>query len=244
MSDDPEATPPDSGALDSVDAAQHHPLETYTDLPLPPCGNSGSDRRPDADAATTSLLDLMARLDEALLVPLAPPLHDADFHAVRAWAEQATEGFSWRRDRTNLIREVDRILHDEFRTARTVDLLREKLASQAERQREMQDGTYWQQRDRGRRAQQPTHVDVDPDAWQRAKALGTRQGVGIGDYVGRLVAAELRAPSCRRVPSPAQTRRLFARLAIDKDDWRTFVADTHEAGLTVQRRIGLLVERL
>lgn len=187
---------------------------------------------------------MLARLDEALLVPLAPPLHDVDCGAVHAWVEQAAEGLRWRRDRTELIREVGKILHDEFRTGRTIELLRETIASRAEQHREMQDGTYWQRRDGGRRAQQPTHVEVDPAAWQRAKVVATRQGVGIGEYVGRLIVAELRAPSRRRVSAPGQTSRLFARVAVEKDNWRAFVADTREAGLTVQRRIGLIVERL
>lgn len=220
------------------------PLEHGTDLPLSPGGNSGNSGRPAAGAAAISLTDLLARLDEALLAPLGPPLHDVDYGAVHAWVEQAAEGLRWRRDRTELIREVGKILHDEFRTGRTIELVREMIASRAEQHREMQDGTYWQRRDGGRRAQQPTHVEVDPAAWQRAKVVATRQGVGIGEYVGRLIVAELRAPSRRRVPAPDQTSRLFARVAVEKDDWRAFLAGSRELGLTVQRRIGLIVERL
>lgn len=238
MSERPEQLPLD------LDDDRVKPLEHCTDLPLSPGGNSGNSGRPDAGAAAIRLTDLLARLDEALLVPLAPPLHDADYGAVHAWVEQAADGLRWRRERTELIREVGKILHDEFRTGRTIELLRETIANRAEQHREMQDGTYWQRRDGGRRAQQPTHVEVDPAAWQRAKVVATRQGVGIGEYVGRLIIAELRAPSRRRVPAPDQTTRLFARLAVDKDDWRAFAADTREAGLTLQRRIGLLVERL
>lgn len=163
---------------------------------------------------------------------------------MRAWVDEAAEGLRWRRDRTELIRAVDKLLHDDFRTARTAELLREQIDAQIEREREMAAGTYWQRRDGRRRAQQPTHVDVDPAAWQRAKALATNQGVGIGEYVGRLVAAEVRAPSRRYVPPSPQTQRLFARLAVEKDVWRTFVASAHELGLSVSRRVGLLAEAL
>ncbi len=138
MSDQPQLP------LDLDDDRPVEPLEHGTDLPLSPGGNSGNGGRPDAGAAAIRLTDLLARLDEALLVPLAPPLHDADYGAVHAWVEQAADGLRWRRERTELIREVGRILHDEFRTGRTIELLRETIASRAEQHREMLDGTYWQ----------------------------------------------------------------------------------------------------
>lgn len=158
--------------------------------------------------------------------------------------EEAAEGLRWRRERAAMIREADRLLHEEFRTRQTIEVQREQLTSKAAQQREKEAGTYWRRRDGGRRAQQPTHVQVDPAAWRRAKALAARQGVGIGEYVGRLILAELRAPSRRRAAAPEATTHLFARLVIEKDGWRRFVASTRELDVTVQRRVGLIVERL
>lgn len=218
------------------------PLEHCTDLPLPLSGNGGNSA-PDVDTAAR-LEELVVRLDETLRVPAAPPLHELHLGTVRAWMEEAAEGLRWRRDRTAMIREADRLLHEVFRTRQTIEVLREQLTSKAAQQREKEAGTYWRRRDGGRRAQQPMHVEVDPAAWRRAKALAARQGVGIGEYVGRLILAELRAPSRRRVPAPEATTHLFARIAIEKDEWRRFVASARELDVTVQRRVGLIVERL
>lgn len=220
------------------------PPKHCTDLPLPPCGNSGS-RHPKASDRTEPVAEqLLAALDEALVVPVAPPLHEMDWRVVESWVEEAARGILFRRDRMRLVRQAMRAVHEERRTARQIGYLREQVEQQEARRRARAAPDYWARRERGRRAQQPAHVDVETDAWRRAKALAARQGVGIGEYVGRLVVAELRAPSRRIVEAPTETTRLFVRLAVEKDQWREFVASARDAGLTVSRRLGLLVERL
>lgn len=236
--------PPSEHALNASRTHNIHPIETVTDLPLTQSVNGVSRRPPDSGRASVTVEELLAALDQALLVPVAPPLHETDRRVVKAWVEEAARGLLYRRDRTRLVRDVLRILDDEWRSTRTVANVREQVIRKAELRQAREDGTYWTRRDSGRRANQPTHVDVDPDAWRRAKALAARQGVGIGEYVGGLIAAEVRAPSRRLPPPAAPTVRLFARVAIEHGEWRAFVADTHGAGLTVQRRIGLIVERL
>jgi hypothetical protein len=59
-------------------------------------------------------------------------------------------------------------------------------------------GTHWKRRDAGRRAKQPTHVDVDPAAWRRAKVAAAKKGMTMGHYVGtllRVAAARMTATS-------------------------------------------------
>jgi hypothetical protein len=238
----PAARLPDPSHAHDVD-----PLDTRTDLPLPQCGNGGSPARSSERVVTAA--DLLAALEPAMAVPVAPPLHEIEPRAVVAWAEASADGLVFRRDRRRLVREVLRLLEDEWSTAQQVERLRQQITSRDEEQRARTVGTYWMRRDSGRRAQQPTHVDVEPEAWVQAKAAARRHEVGVGEYVGRLVVNAILRPASAPTPlsselTPCNRRtRLFARLAVEKPTWKEFVALSAETHVTVARHVGLVVER-
>lgn len=193
----------------------------------------------------------MEALDRLLLVPVAPPLHDVDPQVVLRWAEAASEALLYRRERRWLVRQVLRVLEEEWATSQEIERLYDQIAAREEEQRQREEGAYWERRESGRRAQRPIRVDVDPEAWARAKGAARREGLGIGEYVGRLIAAETaRRPdhtSAFRGAQPGRRRgpereRFFARVAVGRDTWAEFVARSHDARITVARYVGLVVE--
>jgi hypothetical protein len=213
----------------------------HTDLPLPLGGNGGSSRRaPDAAEART-LGQLLDHLDRLMKVPAAPPLDDVDWRAVRRWLEEAAEALAIRRQGLKLIRDAERVLAEEWRTARQIANAKERIEQRKALAEERVAGTHWKRRDAGRRAKQPTHVDVDPAAWRQAKALASKKGMTIGHFVGTLVkrAAERGIPE---VEAYATTAHLFARVDVDKSTWDAFCARCHEGGVTVARGVGRVVE--
>lgn len=222
--DDPTATP-----------------EQHTDLPLPLSGNGGSSRR-TADAAEAATLELLlARLDRLLAVPAAPPLAEADYRQVRSWAERAAATLASRSEGLKLVRQVERVLAEECRTARQIGCAQERIEQRRALAQERAAGTHWQRRDGGRRANQPTHVDVDPAAWRGAKAAAAKKGMTIGYYVGVLVRSAVEhdlpvSDAC------ATISHLFARIDVDKPTWLAFRAQCHALGVPVARGVGLLVE--
>ena len=226
------------------------PSETHTDLPLPQSGNGGNLARPSERRLAAA--DLLLALDQAMAVPVTPPLHDVDHRAVVEWANAAARDLLFRDERRRLVREVLRVLDDEWKTAERIERLRERIQSREAKQRARAEGTYWATREGGRRAQQPTHVDVDPEAWALARAAAARAGLGVGEYVGRLISEEVSTPMARpsavdggeRASDGAGRRaRQFARLAVDKSTWAKFVAQSQQANVTVARHVGLVVEQ-
>jgi hypothetical protein len=214
----------------------------HTDLPLPLCGNSGSSRRSAHAAEAATLRQLLDHLDRLIKHPAAPPLDDVDWRTVRRWAEAAAEGLVSRREGLKLVRQVERVLADESHTAVRIRHANERIAQRLALAEERATSTHWKRRDAGRRAKQPTHVDVDPAAWRRARAEAVRQGIGIGEYVGRLITRSPGGRGCENGGADVATVRLFARLAVSRETWAQFVADAHERGITVARAVGLLVE--
>jgi hypothetical protein len=178
-----------------------------------------------------------------MLVPIAPPLHEVDHRAVRAWAEAASKGLVFRDERRRLVREVLRVLDDEWKTAEQVERLRREVLLREERRQAKADGTYWKTRESGRRAQRPIHVEVDPTAWSKARVAASRGGLGIGEYVGKLIVREVAHPSVTgTVGDGRQVCRLFARVDVADETWAVFVARAHAIHLTASRLVGLLVE--
>lgn len=171
----------------------------------------------------------------------APSLHGVDHRAVEQWAERAAAGLVSRREALKLVREVERLLAEERRTARQVAHAQERIEQRLKLAKERAAGTHWKRRDSGRRAKQPTHVDVDPAAWRRAKAIAAKKGTTIGHYVGTLVrsATEHDLPP---VDSYASTAHLFARVDVDKPTWDAFKAHCHDQGVPAARGVGLVVE--
>ena len=231
--------------LSDENLTQHH-----TDLPLSLRGNSG--RGGPSNGREVTAADLLDALDDTLTQPCGPPLHELDPRAVEQWLEMAARGLVFRRDQLALIRKVQRVLHEEWRSAWSIELMREQVeAREADRQARI-DGTYWARRDGGRRARQATHVEVDHEAWASAKAAAQREGVGIGVFVGQLIVRELRKPEERSIVAARRgsdeerngdRARIFARVAADKATWTEFVARSKRAGVTVARHLGLIVER-
>lgn len=91
-----------------------------------------------------------------------------------------------------LARAVERVLDEQWQTKMWLDVQREGLVRrEAQRQAKAED-RFWQQRDAGRRAQQPVHVEVDPNAWNALKAKSKAQNRTVGaTLVGHLVSREV-----------------------------------------------------
>lgn len=211
---DPTPSRPPRVAADPMPLTPRHD----TDLPLPLSGNSGSSRGAVHAAEAATLRQLLDKLDRLIKVPAGPPLDDVDSRTIHRWAEEAAEGLVSRRDGLKLIREVERVLAEESFTRMRIRGAEERLTKRLALVDERAAGSHWRRRDAGRRAKHPTHVDVDPAAWRRAKAVASRKGMTIGHYVGTLVrdAAEHGLPD---VDAYATTARLFARVDVDKPTW-------------------------
>ncbi len=229
-----------------VDPRQEHnnPSKTHTDLPLPQSGNGGNKSYASNAPAQPTAAELMRALDEALLIPEGPALHELDPQAVLDWAQAATRGLVFRRDRVRLVRQVLQVLDDEWRSAYAADLLRQQIEAREQDRVARAEGTYWRRRDNFRSAQQPTHVVVDIKAWRRAKAEALSRNTTVGVIVGGLVAAEVVRPRKRDRPAEAGNSeiRLFARLAVEKETWVVFRSLAAGSHMAVERFVGTLVE--
>lgn len=146
-----------------------------------------------------------------------------------------------RREALKLVRQVERVLAEECRTARQIGCAQERIEQRRAMAMERAAGTHWQRRDGGRRAKQPTHVDVDPAAWRRAKADAATKGMTIGHYVGVLLRSAVE-DDLKVVDAYATTSRLFARVDVDKPTWHVFRALCEGSGLTTARGVGAVVE--
>ena len=62
-----------------------------------------------------------------LAVPNAPPLANSDYSDVRRWAEQAAGGLASRREGLKLVRQIERVLAEEHRTARQISCTEERI---------------------------------------------------------------------------------------------------------------------
>jgi hypothetical protein len=195
------------------------------------------------DAAEAATLErLLERLDRLLAVPAAPPLAEADYRQVRSWAEQAAATLASRSDGLKLVRQVERVLAEECRTARQIGCAQERIEQRRALSEERAAGTHWHRRDSGRRAKQPTHVDVDPMAWRRARADAAKNGMTIGYYVGILVRSAVGHDDLPVVDAYATTAHLFARIDVDQPTWHAFKALCQGRGLTAARGVGAVVE--
>lgn len=220
------------------------PSSNGTDLPLPQSGSSGSEARGTQRREQPSAAELISMLAQTLLIPSAPPLHDLDPTVVLRWVEAASEALEFRWERRRLVRDVLRVLEQEWATAEQTKRLIDQIATREAERMEREDGTYWARRERGRAAQQATRVDVTPDAWDAAKAFARKSSISLGVYVGELVSksvANSTGPSIRRLVG-ARRERLFVRIAVEKDEWAEFVARSGRARVTVSRYLGVLVE--
>ncbi|MBA3652629.1 MAG: hypothetical protein H0W70_00385 [Actinobacteria bacterium] len=188
--------------------------------------------------------ELMIALDEALLIPDGPPLHELDPQAVLDWAQAAARGLTFRRDRVRLVRQLLRVLDDEWRSAYAADLLRLQIETRERDRLDRVQGTFWRRRDNFRAAQQPTHVVVDIEAWRRAKAAALCRNTTVGVIVGEVVAAEVVRPRMRDRPAAVGNSeiRLFARLAVEKETWVVLRSLAAGNRMAVERFVGTLVE--
>lgn len=224
------------------------PFNEVTDLPLPQSGNGGNHvGEPEAAAGDPRLL-----LEDAAEQLPDPPIHVLDAQVVLDWIEHASARLAFREDRRRLAREAMQLLDRDFRTALNVGRLQQQFDRQAADQCARQACTYWAQREKRRRAQQPTHVEVDLDAWRTMRAVSAKFGRSVGDEVGRLVVAEVvhpadpafvRARSGRSVDTGHGRRaNIFARLAVTKTTWSDFRSLAVVRDTSVARYVGLLVE--
>lgn len=226
--------------------------DEVTDLPLPLCGNGGNHVPTAPTSELAEAEEVLALLDEAQETLPRPPLDVLRAAAVKEWVELVNTRLLFREDRRRLAREAMRVLEDDLRA----DLAAERLRRQAEHQevvrRAKEAGNYWADRDRRRKAQQPTHVEVDLAAWMALKAQALGRGRSLGESVGYLVHAEVvrcrgrplpRLSGDQRAPSRAGRRaKLFARLAVGKPTWHEFRGLAAQRRLTVARYVGVLVE--
>jgi hypothetical protein len=192
------------------------------------------------EAAT--LRELLDHLDRLNKLPAAPPLHETDRRVVERWAEEAAAGIASRRTGIKLVQQVESVLSNEVTSGLRIEYAKERIAAKLVVAEEREAGTYWKRRDASRRAKQPTHVDVDPAAWRRARALASKKGMTIGHFVGTLVkrAAERGVPE---VDAYATTGHVFARVDVDKPTWDAFRGCCQDRGVTIARGVGLVVER-
>ncbi|HSH59481.1 MAG TPA: hypothetical protein VK988_07545 [Acidimicrobiales bacterium] len=246
-------SPNDATPADLDDATSHMPsvesLSKPTDLPCPLRGNGGNHEPPcqGSSGELHRLLDLADRL-----VP-APPLSRVDPAAVRKWVTAATAGMISLREAIRLAGAVERIIDEHSQTTISLDRQRELLRRREAQRQAKTEGRYWRERDAGRRAQQPTHVEVDPDAWDALKAKAVARNRRVGTLVGYLVSKEVDRCEGKEQLSPlppgrpgeeVQGRRAkrFARLEVSKARWQQFRALAIQRHITVARYVGLLVE--
>jgi hypothetical protein len=193
-------------------------------------------------------------LDEAARRLPDPPIDVLERQAVLEWVQRASARIAFREDRRRIAREAMRILDRDFQTAMNVDRLRGQLARQEADRCARRAGTYWAQRDERRTAQQPTHVDVDLDAWRSMRAEATRRGLSVGQAVGHVVVQEVaRCASGPTLPALRDARRgargegrsatLFARVVVTKPTWLAFRSFATVRDVTVARYVGVLVEQ-
>jgi hypothetical protein len=209
-------------------------------LPLSLRGNGGNGS--SADASDLATIDgLLDRLDRLLRVPSAPPLADVAPRAVLQWAEEAAAALVTRREGLELVRLVESKLAEASATARSIDSAQERLEAKRHIVEERAAGTYWRRRDAGRRAQRPTQLLVDPEAWSDMKDVAARSGRTVGESVGALVTRCV-ADRSLELCEIAGGRATFARLVVDDDTWTRFAALCRSKGIPIRRAVGVLVE--
>ncbi len=226
------------------------PSCNHTDLPLPQSGSSGSSPTGEGGRQQPTAADLMEILDQTLVMPVAPPLRDLEPQVVVRWVEAASEALLHRRERRRLVREVLRVLDEEWATAEAAKRLREQIATCEAARRRREAGTYWQHREAGRRSQRPVRVEVDSEAWRRAKEIARQLAVGLGEYVGQVVRDHLATPLDEgAIARLSQTRRrqttrerIYLRIDVSSSDWDDLVARARNRRTTLLRYLGALVE--
>ena len=142
-----------------------------------------------AEAAT--LRQLLDHLDRLLAVPAAPPLARCRLARGGALGRGSPRKVSSAVAKgLKLVRQVERVLADEShnRDARIIHA-NERIAQRLALADERAAGTHWKRRDAGRRAKQPTHVDVEsiPPPGVERRRQAAKKGMTIGHYVGTLV---------------------------------------------------------
>lgn len=235
----------------ATSSAERH--DEVTDLPLPLCGNGGNHGPATPALQAAGVEDVLALLDEARASLPRPPLDDLRAAAVKEWIELVNECLLSRADRRRLAREAMRVLDDALRADLAAERLRERADHQEAIHKSKEDGTYWAVRDRRRKAQQPTHVEVDSDEWATFKARTLGRDRSLGEAAGYLVHAEVsRCKGRWQLPPLIDSRpgvsclgrrgQLFARLVVSKQTWREFRGLAARRRITVARYVGLLVE--
>ena len=254
--DPPEPAPQEPPS--SQDCLSTTPMPDDTDLPLPLRGRSGN---PD-DAVVRALRSAGIGLEAIVEIVTggveAPPLNTVDRRDVIRWVERAAARMidpdQGRRLRRTVLDLLDAQLHLDHHArahARRFERLAEVAAAQTA-------GTYWRDRDGRRTSTRPIHVDVDPAAWAALKAAVIRTGTTLGEMIGSLVRVKVESvdrSGCKRRQGslsdswedPGYTStigrvKVFARIALDDDDWVAFKVLALDHGLTVSRATGLLVE--
>lgn len=258
LSTPPAASNPDDSTVNAASSQSDAPAPDLprvdtsnqcTDLPCPLCGNGGN----PVGGSLATLDEVRQLLDLADRVVPAPPLAE-DPESVRRWIDAATAALVSRREAIRLARGVERILDEHWETTMWIDRQREVLARREAQHQAKADGRYWKEREAGRRAQQPTHVEVDAAAWKLLKAKAAAQGRTVGTLVGHLIVKEiygcgdgqnrssLRGRRAEEEPQGGQAK-LFARLEISKERWQQFRSIAALRGINVARYVGLIVEK-
>lgn len=135
----------------------------------------------------------------------------------------------------------------EWRIGEDMRRMRERGAELAAKK----DGTYWRERDARRVAKQPTHVLVDPDAWQAMKDEARRQRTTVGELVGGWVEsmvedpdhlAEWREDGLPNRDGKAPLIDMVSRIDVHPEEWAWAKGDAAALGVRVARFVGLVVE--
>jgi hypothetical protein len=231
-------------------------LLSDTDLLGPPRGTEGNH-----DAHLIELLEALlddghdpAELGAALWrrVP-PPPIESMDWRATRRWLDGALWAAPTYDDMVDLRRATRNVLEYRWRAGRWVDDLRRTVEAKRAELAARDAGTYWRNRDARRSATRPMHIDVGDETWSAFKRDVVSHGETIGAALGRLVSeavvagdlpAALTTSVGRRGQSGAGRRAgRFARATVDDETWIAFRALACEAGTSVARAVGMLVNR-
>lgn len=237
-------------AAASVIDAAHPPPDRHTDLHRPESGFGGN--------KAARLVDVLVRegilpgdvLLAAWMTLPGVPMAARTVAEVRAFtadveAKRRQSYFAGR-----LARAVHKAVtvHDELERHLQLEIrqMRKRSAEIAAKEA----GTYWRERDARRRAKQPTHILVDPDAWQAMKHEAHRQETTVGELVGGWVElmvedpdhqAELAAEHLPNRDGKALVD-MVSRIDVGAEEWAWAKRDAKSLGVRVARFVGLVVE--
>lgn len=225
--------------LEPLTLTPPHPSTDAHRLAVIADGNNGSvgSRHVDSGADPADLL----REAAALLQPRPRPADD-DLEALRAAREETRRRIDEAWDLALAAGDLADAEWDERVLRRRVERQLGALQRRARIEEQRAAGGMYAQEIRT--PNRPTHVEVDPDAWSVMKQRAFERGVLVGNAVAELVerTAEHGFTGQRNPQQARSAARRFSRLFVDDETWCAFRARAVEAGVTVARLVGLVVE--